>query len=79
MSTFGIIFVGVLALSTALRLWLAWRQISYVAAHRAAVPPQFETEISLAEHQKAADYTVARTRFAMLGVAVEAIIIALGG
>ena len=75
MSTFGIVFLAVLALSTGLRLWLAWRQVTHVAAHRAAVPPQFATEISLAEHQKAADYTVARTRFAMLDVGLEVLIV----
>ncbi len=74
MSTFAIVFLAVLALSTALRLWLARRQVIYVAAHRDAVPGQFAGEVSLPEHQKAADYTCAKTRYAMIGVVLEAAI-----
>ena len=82
MNTFGLVFLGALFLATAGRLWLGWRQIKYVTAHRDAVPPRFTAEVSLAEHQKAADYTVAKTRFAMLGLAIEALIVlalAFGG
>lgn len=75
MPIFAIVFLAALALATAMRLWLGWRQIQYVAAHRAQVPPQFAREITLAEHQKAADYTVAKTRFALIDVVMEALIV----
>ena len=52
------------ALASATRLWLAWRQVRHVRAHRDAVPPAFAQAISLAAHQKAADYTVAKNRLA---------------
>jgi len=42
--------------------WLDWRQIRYVAAHRGQVPAAFAGRISLTDHQKAADYTIARKR-----------------
>ncbi|HWT54777.1 MAG TPA: M48 family metallopeptidase [Rhodocyclaceae bacterium] len=61
-SAFASLFLVFLALSLCLRLWLALRQIRHVAAHRAAVPPEFVEKISLQEHQKAADYSIAKTR-----------------
>ncbi|KWT97132.1 MULTISPECIES: M48 family metallopeptidase [unclassified Variovorax] len=48
------------------KFWLATRQIRHVARHRDAVPPTFAQAITLAAHQKAADYTVAKTRFGLL-------------
>ena len=63
MNTFTIIFVSLLGLSLLTELWLANRHIRHVATHRNTVPEAFRHKISLADHQKAADYTVARTRF----------------
>jgi STE24 endopeptidase len=68
---FSLAFLLALSLMVALRLWLAQRQISHVMAHRAAVPAQFAGRLELAAHQKAADYTVTRTRFGRLALAVE--------
>lgn len=48
------------------KFWLATRQIRHVARHRDAVPPAFAQAITLAAHQKAADYTIAKTRFSLL-------------
>jgi STE24 endopeptidase len=61
-------FVFALALVAGLivKFWLATRQVRHVARHRDAVPPAFEQAITLAAHQKAADYTVAKTRFGLL-------------
>lgn len=66
------VFAAALALSLALRLWLASRQIRHVAQHRAAVPEAFAHTISLAAHQKAADYTVAKARLGLLEMALGA-------
>lgn len=68
MNTFSIVFLLTLAAATATRLWLAQRHANYVAASRASVPPAFSAEVDLAAHQKAADYTIAKSRFSMLGV-----------
>ncbi|MCC6210188.1 MAG: M48 family metallopeptidase [Burkholderiales bacterium] len=54
-------FLAALLAATATRLWLAARQVRHVRAHRDAVPASFAGAIALAAHQKAADYTVART------------------
>jgi STE24 endopeptidase len=48
------------------KFWLATRQVRHVARHRNAVPEAFQQAITLAAHQKAADYTVAKTRFGLL-------------
>jgi len=63
---FTAVFLAALAISTAVRLWLARRHAAHVAAHRQAVPDAFADRVGLAAHQKAADYTIARTRFGML-------------
>jgi STE24 endopeptidase len=60
-----------LALTTALRIWLALRQMRHVAAHRDAVPAEFADRIPLADHQKAADYTSAKLRLGMAELAVD--------
>jgi STE24 endopeptidase len=81
-SQFTILFLATLVLSVFAKLWLARRHLAHVAAHRADVPSAFSTQITLADHQKAADYTSAKTRFSMLGIAFDAFILlgfTLGG
>jgi STE24 endopeptidase len=68
---FFLAFLVALSLMIALRLWLAERQIAHILAHRATVPEQFASQIELTAHQKAADYSLARTRFGQLALAVE--------
>jgi len=79
---FTFIFVIALAFTSLAKLWLARRHLAYIAAHRAAVPEAFREKIMLADHQKAADYTSAKTRFAMLGILFDAALLlafTLGG
>ena len=71
MTAFGLTFLIVLGVSTVLRLWLGARHIAYVQAHRAAVPAQFASEVSLDAHQRAADYTAAKTRLGLVSVLVD--------
>jgi STE24 endopeptidase len=59
------------------RWYLAARQIAAVTAHRNQVPAAFHSRITLAEHQKSADYTIAKTRLGMLSVALEVLILLL--
>jgi STE24 endopeptidase len=63
-------FAAALLLSLVLKYWLATRQMRHVAAHRAAVPTAFAATVSLAAHQKAADYTLVRSRFGMVTLAL---------
>lgn len=79
---FSKLFIAALLLTTATKLWLAKRHLSYIKSHRAEVPPAFSEKIDLAAHQKAADYTSSRTRLAMLEALFEAVVLwgfTLGG
>jgi STE24 endopeptidase len=68
-------FAVALATSTLVKFWLSSRQIRHVAAHRGRVPAAFEGSVTLAAHQKAADYTVARARFGLLALAFNAAVL----
>ena len=67
-------FALALTLSLILKFWLASRQIRHVAQKRSAVPDPFAQKITLAAHQKAADYTVTKVRFGLLELAWGAVI-----
>jgi STE24 endopeptidase len=69
---FTFIFIAALALTTLAKLWLARRHLAHIATNRAAVPDAFHEKIELGDHQKAADYTSAKTRFDMLGTLFDA-------
>jgi STE24 endopeptidase len=58
-----------------MRYWLAQRQLRHVAQYRDAVPTEFAAKISLAEHQKAADYTIAKLRLGNLESILSAIVL----
>ncbi|MFO1412956.1 MAG: M48 family metallopeptidase [Burkholderiales bacterium] len=81
-AAFTVVFVLALAASLAVRLWLARRQVAHVTAHRETVPEAFAARIGIAAHRKAADYTVAKQRLAMLHSVVDALLLlamTLGG
>ena len=62
MLMFTYIFLVFLLVSTAVEFYLDQRQMRSILTHRASVPERFATQISLASHQKAADYSVAKMR-----------------
>jgi STE24 endopeptidase len=74
-NTFSLVFLLALALMVLIRRKLADRQIAFVLANRGAVPEQFAGRIELAAHQKAADYTVAQTRFSRIALAFEVVLL----
>src|ERR1700759_85214 len=76
-NVFTTVFVVALGISVLMQLWLALRQMRHVAAHRAHVPAHFHGRITLSAHQKAADYTVARTRLTIADTVVETIVLLL--
>ena len=75
MPTFSILFLAALLIATGMRLWLARRHIHYVQAHRNAVPAAFSREISLEAHQKAADYSSAKTRLNIAAIVFDALVL----
>ena len=74
-NAFTWLFIAALAAATATRLWLTARQSRHVRAHRDAVPQSFSGAIPLSAHQKAADYTVAKSRVAMAEVCLSAVLV----
>ncbi|MCX6975950.1 MAG: M48 family metallopeptidase, partial [Verrucomicrobia bacterium] len=73
--TFSVLFVIFLGITVSLQFWLSTRQIRHVARHRQAVPAEFAEKISLAAHQKAADYTIAKTQFGLVSLFVSVIVL----
>src|SRR5262245_46059662 len=67
-----LVFVVLLLAGTMLRLWLALRQLDAVRAGRARVPAPFDTRVTLDDHHKAADYTVARDRIGIIETLFDA-------
>lgn len=55
-------FLTFLILKEFIELFLELKNKSYVEAHRGAVPEKFKDQVSLEEHQKAADYTLAKIK-----------------
>jgi STE24 endopeptidase len=76
------LFIAAVATAAATRLWLAARQIRHVRSHRGSVPDEFAESIPLSAHQKAADYTGAKTRLGVIDTLVDAALVlglTLGG
>lgn len=79
---FNLIFLGFLVFSTLLQLWLKTRQQRHVLANRDRVPTDFAADVSLDEHQKAADYTVAKVRLGRIVLVWDSLVVlafTLGG
>ena len=70
-----VLFATALVGSLVLKFWLATRQMRHVAGHRDAVPAAFRETVSLGAHQRAADYTLAKARFGLLGTAFGAVVL----
>ncbi|MBY0409368.1 MAG: M48 family metallopeptidase [Burkholderiaceae bacterium] len=70
-----LVFATALVLGLAIKFWLATRQIRHVARHSSAVPAPFAERISLAAHQKAANYTITKARLVALEMIVGCIVL----
>ncbi len=75
-------FVSLLVATTLVRIWLARRHIAHVKANRNQVPTAFKDNIALDAHQKAADYSTAKTKLVVIETVIQALLLAaltLGG
>lgn len=75
-------FISLVLASTLIRLWLAGRHVRHVQQHREQVPVAFDQHIALDAHQKAADYTVAKSKLGLTEGLVQAVLLlalTLGG
>ncbi|CAN6133459.1 HtpX Zn-dependent protease with chaperone function [Methylophilaceae bacterium] len=80
--TFTLTFIGLVIASTMIRLWLAGRHIRHVQQHRDQVPVAFSATITLDAHQKAADYTAAKSKLGLSEGLVQTLLLlalTLGG
>ena len=73
--TLTYLLVGALLTNVLLKLWLNARQVRHVAQHRGEVPKAFASQISLSDHQKAADYTLAKAKIAQIGILIDAAVL----
>ena len=81
-STFTNLIIVLIAITALSQIWLSRRHIGFVSQHRKKVPAPFKDIIKIKDHQKAADYTVDKSKLNILGLAVEAIFlyfITIGG
>lgn len=72
-----LVFVTLVLLTLGVQMWLAGRQIRHVASHRQHVPAAYSHTITLDEHQKAADYTVAKLRLGLLETGVGSVVLVM--
>lgn len=82
MQTFTVVFIAALLLTTLVELWLAVRHVRHVRSNRDQVPNDFASQIDLASHQKAADYTCTKTIFSYPSIVMHSLlllVLTLGG
>jgi STE24 endopeptidase len=65
----SLVFALAVLLMALTKLYLNGRQVRHVASHRAQVPAAFADSIPLEAHQKAADYTLAKSRLGVVELA----------
>jgi STE24 endopeptidase len=73
--TVTLFFLLALVTSVAAKFWLLRRQVKNVALHRSTVPEQFREKISLESHQKAADYTIAKSQISLFDIAASTLFV----
>ena len=77
-----LLFLAFFTLTLVIRLWLKLRHIAFITSHRDTVPAEFAEQITLDNHQKAADYTIDRSRTVIVGTVIDAgllLALTLGG
>lgn len=77
MNSFTVIFLIALVVSYSIQFWLSQRQKNYVLSHRDSVPPAFKDSVSLAAHQKAADYTIEKGQLGEIDNIISVVLLLL--
>ena len=68
----NILFISLILIKTFFQIYLNRRNINYVKKKSDSVPKYFSEKISLAEHQKAAEYTCAKNSFSNFSLIYDA-------
>lgn len=63
---FTVVFLSLLGISFLVQSYLAYRQRCYVVAHAGRVPSLFAAHIPPEQHEKAAQYAIAKSRFGQI-------------
>ena len=74
MSAMGVVICLAIAASAGLGVYLRMRQTATVDAHRDQVPADFAHEVTLDDHRRAAEYTIAKTEFSVAETIFDAVI-----
>ena len=69
--TFNYLIIFLIIFTALAQIWLARRHVVHVTNHRSKVPSPFKDIIKIKDHQKAADYTVAKSNLNVLGLIVR--------
>ena len=80
--SFQYLFLFLIIFTSITKVWLAMRHISHVSLYRRLVPNPFKSIIKLKDHQKAADYTISKSRLNIIDIIIQAIflyILTVGG
>lgn len=80
--SFLFIFISLLSVNIATRLWLSYRQTNCIDSHRHTVPEPFLDKITLPSHQRAADYNIGHqklSRFEFVWGGIILLVWTLGG
>jgi len=76
-STFQFLFLFLIIFTVMTQIWLSIRHIRHVKHHRSNVPNEFKSIIKSKDHQKAADYTVAKSKLNIIDLLVQAVFLYL--
>jgi STE24 endopeptidase len=82
MKLFSLVFVVAVLCSVAVQYLLLFRQIHHVGKHQGKVPEQFQDKVPLQAHHKAAAYTCAKSRTAIVDLSIGTVLLliwTLGG
>ena len=75
LNAFSLFVILAIAAYFTVKWWLSSRQMRHITKHRSAVPTPFDSQISLSEHQTAADYALERHRLGRSGLLVSLIML----
>jgi len=80
--TFYYLFIFLLITTTLFQVWLTKRHIAHIQKNKNTVPIAFSKTISILDHKKAADYTIAKSHIGVIDLFIQAIflyLLTLGG
>ena len=82
MNNYQSFFIFLIIFTSLFSYWLNSRQINHVLKNKSKVPKEFSKIVKLKDHKKAAEYTIAKTKFSSFELIVSSLILyflTLGG